>query len=129
MKDKHARGLAVTALVFMGIFIGSLIATFVDYTLLYGAIGYVALVAAVVVLAIFFVLKADGRGFSLADMKNESELEKIEQALEAQRAESEKADADGDSEQEKTPDSEPGDDDGAAPDAQTLGDGEDDARD
>ena len=96
MKDKHARGLAVTALVFMGIFVGSLIATLVDYTLLYGAIGYVALVAGVVALAIFFVLKADGRGFSLADMKNESELKKIEQALEDQQAEVEQRNDDGD---------------------------------
>lgn len=87
MKDKHARGLAVTALVFMGIFVGSLIATLVDYTLLYGAIGYVALVAGVTALSIFFVLKADGRGFSLVDMKNEGELKKIEQALKDEQAE------------------------------------------
>lgn len=87
MKDKHARGLAVTALVFMGIFVGSLIATLVDYTLLYGAIGYVALVAGVTALSIFFVLKADGRGFSLVDMKNEGKLKKIEQALKDEQTE------------------------------------------
>lgn len=87
MKDKHARGLAVTALVFMGIFVGSLIATLVDYTLLYGAIGYVALVAGVTALSIFFVLKADGRGFSLVDMKNDGELKKIEQALKDEQTE------------------------------------------
>ena len=84
MKDKPARALAIIALVFMGIFVASLIATLADATLLHGGIGIIALCSGVFVLMIFVALKADGRGFSLTKMKNESEMKKIEQALKEQ---------------------------------------------
>ena len=94
MKDNHARALAIIALVFMGIFIAALIAALVDSTLFNGGIGYIALCAGVFVFVCFLALKADGRGFSLTKMKNESEMKKIEQALKEQE-EQEKAEAEG----------------------------------
>lgn len=74
----------------MVIFLVSFTATLVDYTLLNGGIGIIALCSGVFVLMVLIALKADGRGFSLTKMKNESEMKKIEQALKAQE-ESEKA--------------------------------------
>ena len=93
MKDKQARALAIVALVFMGIFVGSLIATLVDRTLLHGSIGYIALCSGVFVFIIFIALKADGRGYSISKMNNEIEMEKIEKAL-AEQAEREKEQTD-----------------------------------
>lgn len=101
MKDKTARVLAIVALVFMGLFIVALIATFVDFTLFNGGIGFIALGLGVIVLIILIALKADGRGFSMTKINNEIELEKIEKEL----AEKENAK----SEQEKTEDSSDGD--------------------
>lgn len=87
MKDKSARVLAIIALVFMVIFIASLTVTLVDYKLLGGGIGAIAAGSGLFVFIVFIVLKMDGRGFSLAKMKQESELQKIEQALKDQEAE------------------------------------------
>ena len=84
MKDKPARALAIVALVFMAIFLASFTATIIDPTLLGGGIVIVALCSGVFVLIAFIVLKVDGRGFSLTQLKNESELQKIEQALKEQ---------------------------------------------
>lgn len=97
MKDRTARILAVIALVFMGLFIVTLIMTLVDHTMLNGAIGFFALGAGVFALMILVALKADGRGFSMTKMNNEIEMEKIQKELEAEeKAKKENADRDGD---------------------------------
>ncbi len=90
MKDKTSRVLAIIALVTMGIFVGTLIATLVDYTLLNNAIGFIALGSGVFTLMIFIALKADGRGFSMTKINNEIEMQKIEKKA-AEQAEREKA--------------------------------------
>ena len=71
MKDRTARILAVIALVFMGLFIVTLIMTLVDHTMLNGSIGFFALGAGVFALMIQVALKADGRGFSMTKINNE----------------------------------------------------------
>ncbi|MBD5132024.1 MAG: hypothetical protein HDT28_05480 [Clostridiales bacterium] len=81
MKDKTARALAIVALVFMGIFVVALITTIIDRTLLGGSIGFIALASGVITLVLFVILKADGRGYSLTQMKNESEMAEIERAI------------------------------------------------
>lgn len=90
MKDKTARVLAIVALVFMLLFVATLIATFVDHTLLNGAIGFISLGSGVFVLMVLAALKADGRGFSMTKINNEIELQKIEEELERRRAEQER---------------------------------------
>lgn len=81
MKDKLARALAIVALIFMAVFVGSLIATLTDRTLLGGGIGYLALASGVFTFMIFIALKADGRGYSVTKMNNEIEMEKLEKAV------------------------------------------------
>lgn len=78
MKDKSARALAIVALVFMGLFVAALVATLVDYKLLGGSIGFIALGCGVFALMIFVALKADGRGFSMTQINNEIEMQKLE---------------------------------------------------
>lgn len=100
MKDRTARILAVIALVFMGVFIVTLIMTLVDHTMLNGSIGFFALGAGVFALMILVALKADGRGFSMTKINNEIEMEKIQKEPEKreaeQKAKEESADRDGD---------------------------------
>lgn len=84
MKDKTARALAIVALVFMALFIAALVTTLVDHKLLGGGIGYIAICLGVVVLILFLILRADGRGFSMTKINNDIEMEKIEKALEEQ---------------------------------------------
>lgn len=96
MKDIHARVLAIIALVFMGIFVVALTMTFIDYKMLNGSIGFVALGTGVFAIMILVALKADGRGFSITKMKNDAEMEKIEKQLaEQQKAEEQKEESDG----------------------------------
>ncbi len=104
MKDKHARALAIVALVFMGIFIAALIATLIDYRLLNNSVGFIALGAGVFVAMSLIALKADGRGFSMTKLNNEIEMEKIEKELKEQE---EKAKAESESEQSEPQQSEP----------------------
>ncbi|MCI9404572.1 MAG: cytochrome d ubiquinol oxidase subunit II [Clostridia bacterium] len=120
MKDRTARILAVIALVFMGLFIVTLIMTLVDHTMINGSIGFFALGAGVFALMILVALKADGRGFSMTKINNEIEMEKIQKEQEKreaeQKAKEESADRDGDgdgenaeeakSESEEAPDTE-----------------------
>lgn len=87
MKDRTARILAVIALVFMGVFIVTLIMTLVDHTMLNGSIGFFALGAGVFALMILVALKADGRGFSMTKINNEIEMEKIQKEPEKREAE------------------------------------------
>ncbi len=88
------------ALVFMGLFIVTLIMTLVDHTMLNGSIGFFALGAGVFALMILVALKADGRGFSMTKINNEIEMAKLEEErakLEAEeKAKAENADRDGD---------------------------------
>ncbi len=88
------------ALVFMGVFIVTLIMTLVDHTMLNGSIGFFALGAGVFALMILVALKADGRGFSMTKINNEIEMEKIQKEPEKreaeQKAKEESADRDGD---------------------------------
>lgn len=65
----------------MAVFLTALIATIVDFTLLNGAVGYIALSTGVIVLALFIALKAEGRGYSITKINNELEMEKIEKEL------------------------------------------------
>ena len=104
MKDKHARVLAIIALVVIVLFLAAFIAALVDYTLLNGAIGFIALGLAVFALMIFIALKADGRGFSMTKINNEIEMEKIEK----ERAEKEKNDEE--NEQQSNDDDKSGED-------------------
>lgn len=86
MKDKTARALAIVALVFMGLFVAALVATLADHTLFGGSIGFIALGCGVCALMIFVALKADGRGYSITQMNNEIEMQKLEKAAEEQKA-------------------------------------------
>lgn len=96
------------ALVFMGVFIVTLIMTLVDHTMLNGSIGFFALGAGVFALMILVALKADGRGFSMTKINNEIEMEKIQKEPEKreaeQKAKEESADRDGDGDGENAED-------------------------
>ena len=101
MKDRTARILAVIALVFMGVFIVTLIMTLVDHTMLNGSIGFFALGAGVFALMILVALKADGRGFSMTKINNEIEMAKLEEErakLEAEEKAKAEESSDGDEE-------------------------------
>ncbi len=90
MKDKQARALAIVALVFMGIFVVALTMTLIDFRMLNGAIGFVALGSGVFAIMIFIALKADGRGYSLSKMKMEAELEQAKKEAEEENGEKDK---------------------------------------
>ena len=96
------------ALVFMGLFIVTLIMTLVDHTMLNGSIGFFALGAGVFALMILVALKADGRGFSMTKINNEIEMEKIQKEPEKreaeQKAKEKNADRDGDGDEENAED-------------------------
>jgi len=91
MKNKTARILAIIALVFMGIFVVTLVMTLVDYTMLNNGIGFIALGSGVFVLAVFFALRADGRGFSMTDINRDIEMKKLEAEAERQKEADEKS--------------------------------------
>lgn len=86
------------ALVFMGLFIVTLIMTLVDHTMLNGSIGFFALGAGVFALMILVALKADGRGFSMTKINNDIEMEKIQKELEAEEKAKAEESSDGDEE-------------------------------
>ncbi len=86
MKDRPARILAIIALVFIGIFSVMLVLTLIDYRMLGGSVGFIALGTGVFALVIFFALKADGRGFSMTKINNEIEMQKLENAMKEQEA-------------------------------------------
>ncbi len=96
------------ALVFMGLFIVTLIMTLVDHTMINGSIGFFALGAGVFALMILVALKADGRGFSMTKINNEIEMEKIQKEPEKreaeQKAKEKNADRDGDGDEENAED-------------------------
>lgn len=100
MKDKLARVLAIIALVFMGIFVVTLTLTLVDYKMLGGGIGFIAMGAGVFTLMIFIALKADGRGYSITKMNNEIEMAKIEKEL-AEKEQKEKEEKEKQEQQEQ----------------------------
>lgn len=95
-----ARVLAIIALVFMGLFIVALTLTLVDYKMLNGGIGFIAIGTGVFTLMIFIALKADGRGYSISKMNHEIEMAKIEKEL-AEKEQKEKEEQDKKTEQEQ----------------------------
>lgn len=95
------------ALVFMGVFIVTLIMTLVDHTMLNGSIGFFALGAGVFALMILVALKADGRGFSMTKINNEIEMAKLEEErakLEAEEKAKAEESSDGDGGEENAAD-------------------------
>lgn len=84
MSDKTARALAITALVFMGIFVVSLPLSIADGALLGGWIEYVAYGSGIVGVLLFVVLKMTGHGFSVTEMNNRAEIERYEKEFEEQ---------------------------------------------
>ncbi len=117
MKDRTSRVLAIIALVFALIFVASLTATLVDINIFNGGIGYIALCSGVFVLMIFIALKADGRGYSLSKMRNESEMKRIEDALKAQEDGDAENKSDGEVGERTDVEPEPNDGVGEKPDA------------
>lgn len=92
MKDKTARVIAIIALVFMAVFVVSLTLALAG---VYGNIfTYVAIGGGAVGIALFILIKISGRGYSVTQMNNEMEMEKIrkenEALLAAEQAEKEK---------------------------------------
>lgn len=116
MKDKTARALAITALVFMFIFVVSLCVTLAAADLFGGAFVYITVSAGAVALVLFVIVKLDGRGYSITEINNEIELEKIERENREliERAERENAEI------EKKPDKEFIAEDGAAAEADKM---------
>ncbi|MDE5592670.1 MAG: hypothetical protein K2I75_01915 [Clostridiales bacterium] len=91
MKDKTARIIAIIALVFMAVFVVSLTLSLAG---VYGNIfTYVAIGGGAVALALFILIKISGRGYSVTQMNNEIEMEKIRKENEALLA-AEKAEQD-----------------------------------
>ena len=75
MKDKTARVIAVIALIFMAAFVVSLTVSLAG--VMRNVFSYVAIGCAAVALALFMVLKINGKGYSITEMNNEIEMEKI----------------------------------------------------
>lgn len=93
MKDKTARIIAIIALIFMAVFVVSLTLSLAG---VYSDIfTYVAIGGGAVGIALFILIKISGRGYSVTQMNNEMEMEKIrkenEAQLAAEKAEKEKA--------------------------------------
>ncbi|MDE7165314.1 MAG: hypothetical protein K2O04_07840 [Clostridiales bacterium] len=85
MKDKTVRVIAIIALIFMAAFIASLTVSLMG--VLSNIFSYVAVGSAAVVLALFVLIKMSGRGYSITEMNNEIEMEKIRKENEALIAE------------------------------------------
>ncbi|MDE7107656.1 MAG: hypothetical protein K2O39_04965 [Clostridiales bacterium] len=84
MKDKTARIIAIIALVFMAVFVVSLTISLAGvYSNIF---TYVAIGGGAVALALFMLIKISGRGYSITEMNNETEMEKIRKENEAQFA-------------------------------------------
>ncbi|MDE6293335.1 MAG: hypothetical protein K2L88_01785 [Clostridiales bacterium] len=75
MKDKTARVIAIIALIFMAVFVVSLSVSLAG--VLSNVFSYVAVGSAAVALALFMLIKISGRGYSITEMNNEIEMEKI----------------------------------------------------
>lgn len=84
MQDKTARVIAIIALIFMAAFVVSLTISLAG--VLPNVFGYVALGSGAVALALFMLIKMSGRGYSITEMNNEIEMEKIRKENEAQLA-------------------------------------------
>lgn len=104
MKDKTARIIAIIALIFMAVFVVSLTVSLAD---VYRDIfTYVAVGSGAVALALFMLIKMSGRGYSITEMNNEIEMEKIRQENEALLAEAEnKADSEAENQSVDAPES------------------------
>ena len=98
MKDKTARIIAIIALVFMAVFVVSF--TLALANVLDGVFTYVAIGSGAVGLALFLVIKLTGRGYSITEINNEIEMEKIQKALEEQVAKENAEKVEKDSEQD-----------------------------
>ena len=96
MKDKTARIIAIIALIFMAVFVVSLTLS------LAGVCGniftYVAIGSGAVGIVLFLLIKITGRGYSITEINNEMEMEKIQKENEkliadekAEQAEKDKA--------------------------------------
>lgn len=85
MKDKTARIIAVIALIFMAAFVVTLCISLAG--VMPGVFSYVALGCGAVALALFMALKLSGRGFSVTEINNELEMEKIQKENERLLAE------------------------------------------
>ena len=85
MKDKTARIIAIIALVFMAVFVVSLTLS------LAGVCGniftYVAIGSGAVGIVLFLLIKITGRGYSITEINNEMEMEKIQKENEKLLAE------------------------------------------
>lgn len=75
MKDKTARIVAIIALIFMAAFIVSLCVSLAG--VMSNVFTYVAIGCGAVTLALFILIKMSGRGYSVTEMNNEMEMEKI----------------------------------------------------
>ena len=75
MKDKTARIIAIIALIFMAVFVTSLLVSLAG--VLREIFSYIAIGSAAVTLALFMLIKLSGRGYSITEMNNEIEMEKI----------------------------------------------------
>ena len=85
MKDRTARIIAIVALVFMAVFVVSLTLSLAGvYSNIF---TYVAIGGGAVALALFMLIKISGRGYSVTEMNNEIEMEKISKENEALIAE------------------------------------------
>ena len=96
MKDKTARVIAIIALIFMAVFVVSLTLSLAG---VYGNIfTYVAIGSGAVGIVLFLLIKITGRGYSITEINNELEMEKIQKENEklladekAEQAEKDKA--------------------------------------
>ena len=96
MKDKTARIIAIIALIFMAVFVVSLTLSLAG---VYGNIfTYVAIGSGAVGIVLFLLIKITGRGYSITEINNEMEMEKIQKENEkliadekAEQAEKDKA--------------------------------------
>ena len=77
MKDKTARIVAIIALIFMAVFVTSLTVSLAG--VLSNIFTYIAIGSAAVALALFMLIKISGRGYSITEINNEIEMEKIRQ--------------------------------------------------
>ena len=94
MKDKTARIIAIFALIFMAAFVVTLCLSLAG--VMREVFSYVAIGCAAVCLALFMILKLNGKGFSITDMNNRIEMEKIQKENEELLAEEKKKQSDTD---------------------------------
>lgn len=84
MSNKTARIVAIIALVFMAAFVVFLVLTIIDIKMLGGSVGIIAMITGFVAIGLYLWLRFAGKTYNLSKMKDEAEMQRIQDELDKQ---------------------------------------------